>query len=309
MSLSIFTPTFDTSTFYFVIKGDFESYTPYLQYLPDNNAAYGVGGGFAALLLASLATAFLARAHVFLTGTLASVFLMISFFLRASLTDSADNRKANQQMYIASYVLNSCGAFFLMFMSFIMASKWCRYLDDDRSAIAGLLLGFGGFVLLGCLTLECAGIPMSFGTIAYYRYIGHIFHISAVSAVLGTSVIGLLVTVFKAVTDTGREILVEMVNLAVPFTLLALWASFALAQTKLPLSNVANTSEIMWYLLNPLPLGLILLVWTVFNAPRVFSYDDYYAHKPSPPAYNQGRYGGHYEYPPRDDEMEYSYPL
>ncbi|KAI8321032.1 hypothetical protein GQ54DRAFT_298235 [Martensiomyces pterosporus] len=306
MSLPIFTPTFVPDTFYLVVKGSFESDTPYLQYHPARNTAYGVSSGFAALLLASLATAFLARAHVFLTGTLASACLMTSFFLRASL-DAIDH--SHMQIYMASLILDSCGAFLLTFMSLIMASKWIRYLDGGRSAVAGLLLGVGALLLVGSVTLEATGIALAFDKAAWNRHVGHILHISAISANLGISGIGLLVTVWKAVSDTGREILVEMVSLAAPFTLLALWASFALAQAKLPLENVASTSEVMWYVLNPLPLALVLVVWTLFNAPRVFSFDEY-AERKAPPAYSRGsRHGGNYEYPPRDPHIDYSYPL
>ncbi|KAJ2889817.1 Cell division control protein 3, partial [Coemansia aciculifera] len=89
---------------------------------------------------------------------------------------------------------------------------------------------------------------------------------------------------------------------------------YALAQTKLPLTFVVNRSEVMWYLLNVLPLGLVPIMWTVLNAPRVFNYDEYQGKKQQvfvpPPAYCRPRhsrsYGGHYEYPV---EQEFSYPM
>ncbi|KAJ1934781.1 hypothetical protein FBU59_005588, partial [Linderina macrospora] len=243
MSIPVFyTPTYSISTYYFVVPGDFESNTPYLQYIPSKNVAYGVGGAFGALLLASLATAFMARAHVFLTGTLASACLMISFFLRATL--AGESTTHNVSMYVAAYILDSCGAFLLTFMALLMASKWVAYLEDNRGATGTLLMALGGLYILGAVVLESIGIVFAFKESAWLRHVGHILHITTVAATLAISGIGLLVTIWKAVADTGREIIVEMINLAVPFTLLALWASFAMAQTKLPLSSSANTSEV-----------------------------------------------------------------
>ncbi|KAJ2240360.1 hypothetical protein GGI13_007695, partial [Coemansia sp. RSA 455] len=83
--------------------------------------------------------------------------------------------------------------------------------------------------------------------------------------------IGLLVSVWKAVANEGRCLLVEVACLAIAFILLLVWSCFALAQTLLPLGRVGG--EATWYLLNVLPVGLVLVTWTVLNAPGVFNYE------------------------------------
>ncbi|KAJ2627068.1 hypothetical protein H4R22_004560 [Coemansia sp. RSA 1290] len=43
--------------------------------------------------------------------------------------------------------------------------------------------------------------------------------------------------------------------------LVALWASFMLSRTYLPLSSVARSSEVAWYCLGVLPLGVIGIIF------------------------------------------------
>ncbi|KAJ1668028.1 hypothetical protein GGF38_002731 [Coemansia sp. RSA 25] len=314
MALTVFTPTFGTNTFYFPItSATIESDTPFLQYLPDQSVAYGIGGLFAVLFLAFLATVGLSRAATCAGGVIASMCLMISLFLRASLDGTHTRTGGGVPMFIASFVLDSVAAYLLLFTAMLMCSKWIAYLEDGRTPFPALISGMGGLELVSCVVLEAIALPLTFYRDPWYRHIGHILHTASTSTALAVAGIGLLVTGWKAATCQGRSILAEVLGLLAAFALLCLWSCFALAQTKAPLSAVANSSEIMWYLLNVLPLGLVLVVWTVLNAPRVFSYEQYAAKRPTPPppppVYCRPRhsrsYGGHYEYP----EQEYSYPL
>ncbi|KAJ2693053.1 hypothetical protein GGH99_001361 [Coemansia sp. RSA 1285] len=55
--------------------------------------------------------------------------------------------------------------------------------------------------------------------------------------------------------------------------LLALWASFMSARTFVSLDNAARDSEVMFYLLNVLPLALVGLVFVVLRAPLLFNFE------------------------------------
>ncbi|KAJ2797333.1 hypothetical protein H4R20_005220, partial [Coemansia guatemalensis] len=290
--------------YYLVIPGDTEVDTPYLQYIPVSDVAYGIGGVFAALLLATLAIAALARAHMFGVAALASACLMVSQFLRGSLAINT----ARLHMYQATLILNTCGANLLMMMAALLLSRWVRFLEGPNSPFASLVVAFAGLIVLGVVALDCVGVPLVFYEDPWYRHVGHILRITAMSATLGTSAIGLLVSLWKAVTST-LQMIAETVCMLSAFGLLCIWASFVLAQAKLPPANVTGTSEVAFYLLGMLPLGLILLVWVALNAPRLFSYQE-----DLPPTYHvdsrwSKRLDSHYEYPSLPPDNDYSYPV
>ncbi|PIA14367.1 hypothetical protein COEREDRAFT_10409 [Coemansia reversa NRRL 1564] len=297
--------TFSTSgRYYLVIPGDIKVDTPYLQYIPVSDVAYGIGGVFAALLLATLATSGLARAHMFGVATLASACLMVSQFLRGSLAVNT----ARLHMYQATLILNTCGANLLMLMAALLLSRWVRFLEGANSPFASLVVAFVGLVVLSTIALDCVGVPLVFYENPWYRHVGHVLRITGMSATLGTSIIGLLVSLWKAATNT-LHMIAETICMFSGFGLLCIWASFVLAQTKLPPANVTGTSEVAFYLLGMLPLGLLLLVWVALNAPRLFSYE-----KDLPPTYHvdsrwSKRFDSHYEYPSLPPDNEYSYPV
>ncbi|KAJ2386646.1 Cell division control protein 3 [Coemansia sp. RSA 2611] len=207
-------------------------------------------------------------------------------------------------MYVGSFILDSLGAYFLLLTTLVLCGRWVAYVEDGRTPFPQLLWMVGGLLFVGCVVLESVALPLTFYREAWYRHIGHILHVSSVSATLCGAGIGVLATVWKALVNQGRCIAVEVVCLLSAFALLLVWSSFALAQARLPLGGAVG-SEVAWYLLNVLPLGLVLVLWTVVNAPRVFCYEE--AVGKQPPVYrlrHSGSYGGHYEYP-----AEYSYPL
>ncbi|KAJ2086410.1 hypothetical protein GGI09_006696 [Coemansia sp. S100] len=294
--LTVFTPTFGTHTFYFPVTTNVVLDTPFLQYMPSQSVAYGIGGLFIAFFLASLAIAILARSPMYIGAVVASLCLSTSLFLRGSMVDGTS-------MYIASFILDSVTAYFLLATAFGMCGNWISYVEDGRTPFPGLLVFVGALVFVGCVVLESVALPLTFYGEAWYRHIGHILHVSSVSAMVAGSGIGLLVSVWKAVVNEGRCLLVEVACLVIAFILLLVWSCFALAQTLLPLGRVGG--EATWYLLNVLPVGLVLVTWTVLNAPGVFNYE--VASVGKPPVYrlrHSRSYGGHYEYP-----VEYSYPL
>ncbi|KAJ1727123.1 hypothetical protein LPJ61_004748 [Coemansia biformis] len=291
-------------TYYLVIPGDAEFTTPYLQYMPGRDVAYGAGGVFAALLLATLATAALARARVFAVAVLASACLMVSMFLRGSLARDT----GRVRMYEASLVLATCGASSLLLTAALLLARWVRLLEGAQSPFAQLVAVCGGLVALGVAVLECIGVPLVFGSDAWLRHVGHQLRVGAMAATLGYSGLGLLVAVWKAATN-APHITAEAVALAGPFGLLSAWASFALAQAELPPTSVASTSEAAFYLLGVLPLGLVLLLWVALNAPRLFSHG-----KDLPLAHRaagrwSGHYDSHYRYPSLPPDHDYSYPV
>ncbi|KAI9502653.1 hypothetical protein GGI25_003508 [Coemansia spiralis] len=303
MPLVVYAPTISAvNSYYLPVAGSFESSTPYMQYVPNKSAAYGMGGVFAALVLATAGTSALAKMHAFLAASLASACLMTSLFLRGSL-----EANGNVHIYEASLILNAAGAFLLMALTVALLGMWMRQLGNG-SPFAVLLAACGALVLIGCLVLECTGVPLAFAHAAWYHRIGHVLHTTAVLATLSMSSVGLLVTLWTVATTTTATTVPEALGLAVPFAMLAVWSGYALAQAKQPLQAAANTSEVMWYLLDILPLALLLVVWVVLNAPRVFAFGDGQA---TAPAYydkkKEGRPTSYYTYP-YEDELP-SYPM
>ncbi|KAJ2469081.1 hypothetical protein EV174_006247 [Coemansia sp. RSA 2320] len=295
MSLTVYVPTFGGNTYYFPSKSPAESDTPFLAYVPGQSVAYGVGGVFAALGIASVSVLLLSRAGWYAGSVVASACGMVSLFLRGALLD-----RSSVAMYIASYVLDSVAAYVLVFTALLMGSRWVRHVEAGRTAFAALLAALGGVALVGCVVLESVALPLAFRREPWYRHIGHILHISSAAATLAASAIGLLVAAWKAATSESATA-AEAAGLGGAFALLTAWGCFALAQTKMPLDAVANRSEAAWFLLNVLPLALVLLLWTLVNAPRVFAYAADACQLP--PAYHRRQQWC--EYP----EHEYSYPL
>ncbi|KAJ2847828.1 hypothetical protein IWW36_003650 [Coemansia brasiliensis] len=296
----------DNGTYFLQVHGDMESDTPYLQYVPSRNVAYGVGGVFAALILATLTMQILARSYAFGIAVLASSCLMISQFLRGSL----QQHYGWLAMYQAQLVLNTGGANLLLAMGMLLLARWVEYLEGGRqrrSAFAVLLAGLGAAAAVGAVGLQSVGVPMAFN--GSLRHTGHLLMISSAATTLGCGGIGLLVAAWKSATTVVQPMAAEALGLVLPFALQTVWASFSLAQAKLPLDNVANRSEVAFYLLNVLPLGLVLVLWTLINAPRLFSFTKGAVPRSRASRRWSGRAASHYEYPSLPADHDYSYPL
>ncbi|KAJ1663408.1 hypothetical protein IW140_005027 [Coemansia sp. RSA 1813] len=318
MSFAVFEPTIGgANTYYLPVHGDFEAYTPFLQYEPSSNVAYGVGGVFAALVIATAAITALARARVFFVASVASASLMVSMFLRGSLHEGSATG-----IYVASLLLDSVGAILLLLLTMVLLAVWMAQqastgisADEGVPPLAVLVGVVASVVAVGCIVLECTGVPLTFYHTVWYHRIGHQLHITAVATVLAASGLGLLVTLWTASTTQSVMAPLELASLAVPFGMLCVWAAYALAQAKMPLDSVANTSEVAWYLLNVLPLAMVLVLWVVSNAPRFFVlYQQQKPQKYLSDAYAGGlvrdrksRPASYYTYP-YDDEPP-SYPM
>ncbi|KAJ2830436.1 hypothetical protein IWW50_000280 [Coemansia erecta] len=296
--------TFSTNnTYLLVVPGALESNTPYMQYTPSRNVAYGVGGVFGALVLSTLVVQLLGRAHVFSVACVSGLCLLASQFLRGSLADPSQ-----LTMYQISVVLNTCGAQFVLAMSTLLLARWVRFIDG-REPLSVLVAFVGTSTALGAVVLSCIGVPMAWSLEGDRRRVAHLLLVSGAAATLGASGIGLVIAAWKASTRAHPKMGLEVVALMAPLALLCVWASFSLAQLKLPLRTSANTSEVSMYVLNQLPLALALLVWTVVNAPRRFCFDL--------PSYRASQRAGghaavndqHYEYPSLPADHDFSYPV
>ncbi|KAJ2774730.1 hypothetical protein IWQ57_000688 [Coemansia nantahalensis] len=290
-------------TYYAPFARHAEATTPYLQYIPSLDVAYGAGGVFAALFLAILALAALARARVFGVALVGSACLVVSMFLRGSLARDM----GRVHMYEASLVLETCGANAILLLAVLLLARWVQFLHGARSPFTVLLAAAGAAAAASAGSLECAAIPLVFGASEQRRHVGHLLRIGAMSVTLAYSGLGLLVTAWKA-TASAPRVSAEAAALAGPFAMLSVWASFMLAQAKLPATSAASSSEAAFYLLGVLPLGLALLLWVALNAPRLFSHKDLpLTHRAA--ARWSGHYDCHYRYPSLPADHDYSYPV
>ncbi|KAJ2713654.1 hypothetical protein H4R19_002136 [Coemansia spiralis] len=291
-------------TYYEPFPGHMEATTPYLPYIPSRDVAYGAGGVFAALLLGTLGLAALARARVFAAAAVASACLMVSMFLRGSLARDMERVR----MYEASLVLTTGGANAILLLAALLLARWVRFLEGARSPFAALVAAVGATAAIGAAVLECVAVPLVFGAGAWHRHVGHLLRVSTMSVTLAASGLGLLVTAWKAATTEPR-ITAEAAALAGPFAMVAVWASFVLAQAKMPPTSTASTSETAYYLLDVLPLGLALLLWLALNAPRLFGFAKDLPLTNRAAARWSGHYDCHYQYPSLPADHDYSYPV
>ncbi|KAJ1831192.1 hypothetical protein LPJ63_004446 [Coemansia sp. RSA 2711] len=285
-------------TYLLVVPGAGEADTPYMQYAPSRNIAFGIGAVFAALTLSLLVMQVLARAHQFSSGCLASACLVASQFMRGSL----GARPAQVALYQAALALNTGGAALLLLLALLLLAEWMSFIGVGRGGTFLVRL-LAAVVAGGAVALQCVGVALAFDGDATRRHLGHVLMVSAAAALLGGSALGLAATAWQT-ARRARQMAIESVGLALPLAFLAVWASYSLAQAKLPLQSTANRSELAYYLLNALPAGLVLLVWIAINAPRLFGFSRIRSQKPQP-----AKLGSHYEYPSLPPDHDYSYPM
>lgn len=146
-------------------------------------------------------------------------------------------------------------------------------------------LGIGYTITV--IVCTCVGVPLAFSAGEDKRISGYkLVSTSLVISIGITLLTGALTTYHKTTTqsrdrnrtcdegDDGqpRQLAVGMV--VVPAGFLMLFLGFVLARFSLDISNVANTSDAMYYCLSILPLIAVLLMWTVKAEEMLLGTDD-----------------------------------
>ncbi|KAJ1901316.1 hypothetical protein LPJ66_000870 [Kickxella alabastrina] len=85
--------------------------------------------------------------------------------------------------------------------------------------------------------------------------------------------LGMSTLVGKIANYDGAEYFSRHLHIAFStIGLLLIWAAFMLARTFVALDSPARSSEVMFYLLNVMPLILVVGVMTVLNAPLTYNF-------------------------------------
>ncbi|KAJ2452877.1 hypothetical protein EV183_002614 [Coemansia sp. RSA 2336] len=184
--------------------------------------------------------------------------LGISLFLRAGLNYDHGNKRS---IYVASLIFHySCAN--TLFANLVQASLSLKAVFEDsasaRPVFAWLvtsILGLTNFAMI------IAGSVIMFqektleGDTTGLHLIQAVLYIMII--VMGLSMLVLLKGMFSG---SGSRAIASFVILSA-IILVALWASFMLSRTYLPLTNVTRSSEVAWYCLGVLPLGIIGIIF------------------------------------------------
>ncbi|KAJ2353126.1 hypothetical protein IWW50_003595 [Coemansia erecta] len=223
----------------------------WLTMQPNAAAGWAVGS------IALLCSGFLIRLRPSFTCA-AMLDLAISLYLRAGLNYEHGNKRA---MYIASlfFHYNCATIIFVNVMNGAFSLK--AAFDESKvgravaSSLWALLLNMALFAMV------VAGVVVMFRketlveVNAGWRLIQAVLYIIVI--MMGLS---MLVLLKNSCGGSGGQTLVSLVVL-LAVVLMGLWASFMLARTYVPLTNVARSSEVAWYLLGVMPLLLIGIIF------------------------------------------------
>ncbi|KAJ2776535.1 hypothetical protein GGI15_004815 [Coemansia interrupta] len=230
-----------------------------LQFEVSKNAAYAVGGVFAALSISSVAIGAISRQPWTIGACIGSLCLTTSLFLLGSLSHP---RSHSQSIYEAHFILHTLGGLLLTFASSVRISH--AFSGEEtrwKEALAYAVYAAGAAVAVGASVLECIGVPLTRYADSQVRQVGAELHLAAVGAALAASGLGLAVALWRTVGGGCGRMAAggDMVGAV----MMVVWSSFCVAQTQLGYGG-----QVAWYLLGVLPLGLTLLAWTAGSVPR-----------------------------------------
>ncbi|KAJ1918038.1 hypothetical protein H4219_002866 [Mycoemilia scoparia] len=297
MTLDLATVTVTESAFPSVDPGNLPHQATYplppFSYQPSPAAGWVIGAMFGILMFLVVFVSFRGKTHVYFGGAVAAIFLMVSYFLRGAINSNAEDY---EQLYWSSNILNAIGACLLSTVNFAIAAMWIEHISTNKGMSMGIL-GLSLLYAIVIVVIHPIGATKAFDSHNSTREEAQTILTASYSLTLAFNFLLALICIFYSVTDTAREFVAHITNLLTPALLISAWASYHLAAVNLPPNNVANTSEVLFYLLDALPLGLVLILWVIFNAPRLFNFDEKYyysaytrrhGHKHAPKIYHDG---------------------
>ncbi|KAJ2655346.1 hypothetical protein IWW48_005577 [Coemansia sp. RSA 1200] len=249
----------------------------WLTRIPNVAAGWATGGIILALAIVLFVPTVVWRNTDYLDGVFALVELSIALFLRASVASAGSNNR--DIVYKASLFFNHHAGIQLTLLLAIMVIRMYGHFKPGRSPMAHKVwVSVARFVSICLAVLVLVGVLLMFNDnsnspdsaggpgihmmqAATFVLIAAVLALAAVSAILLSGVVCLWVYKKHCAILFGS------------FFLLALWASFMSARTFVSLDSVARDSEVMFYLLNVLPLALVGFVFVVLRAPLLFNFE------------------------------------
>ncbi|KAJ2374190.1 hypothetical protein IW150_003244, partial [Coemansia sp. RSA 2607] len=214
-----------------------------LSFDVSRNAAYAVGGVFAALSISSAAIGAISRQPWTIGACIGSLSLTTSLFLLGSLSRPHIH---SQSIYEAHFILHTLGGLLLTFASSVRISH--AFSGEEtrwKEALAYAVYVAGAVAAVGASVLECIGVPLTRYADAEVRHVGSQLHLAAVGAALTANGLGLGVALWRTASGGyGRWTFGSDLAGAV---LMVVWSSFSVAQTQLGYGG-----QVAWYLLGVL---------------------------------------------------------
>ncbi|KAJ1733057.1 hypothetical protein LPJ72_003064 [Coemansia sp. Benny D160-2] len=247
---------------------------PMIEYDPIRWIAYLISALFPLLMIRVLMIARQAQRLWLCSASLASLLMFISLLLRGAMGRSDGDAF---RMYETQMVLHLCSGLMLVGLLLAFAARWVEVASQGMVRMFLMHLGLGYTV--AALVCTCVGFPLAFDAVEEHRISGYRLVSVSLIVSLGMSLLGTMLVMYHATvaesSPTGAKIphpLAEqrVAMIVAPAVLLLIWASFELARMSLPMSNVANTSDALYYCLAVLPLAGTMVLWTG-NAEEYFA--------------------------------------
>ncbi|KAJ1735655.1 hypothetical protein LPJ72_001774 [Coemansia sp. Benny D160-2] len=249
----------------------------WLTRMPNVAAGWATGGVILALAIVLFVPTVVWRNTDYLDGVFALVELSIALFLRASVASAGSSNR--DIVYKASLFFNHHAGIQLTLLLATMVIRMYGHFKPGRSQMAHKVwVSVARFVSICLAVLVLVGVLLMFNDssdsaasaggpgihlmqAATFVLVAAALALAAVSAILMSGVVCLWVYKKHCAILYGS------------LFLLALWASFMSARTFVSLDSAARDSEVMFYLLNVLPLALVGLVFVVLRAPLLFNFE------------------------------------
>ncbi|KAJ2389392.1 hypothetical protein GGI23_005846 [Coemansia sp. RSA 2559] len=244
------------------------------------NAAAGWASGAIVLVIGIILSvpAVVWRNIDFLDGVLAMVELCIALFLRAAI-GKASTATAQGMLYKASLFFNHHAGIELALLLALMAIRLHAHYNPIAASRQVVWASAARFVSVCLAVMILVGVLLMFsggGGAAELKDAGGpgIHLIQAVTFAVIVIALGLALFAMKLTFNAGLWFYKKhFASLFAPLFLLTLWAAYMSARTLVPLDNVARASEVMFYLLNILPLALIGAVLVALRSPLLFNFE------------------------------------
>ncbi|KAJ1797155.1 hypothetical protein LPJ59_003316 [Coemansia sp. RSA 2399] len=239
---------------------------PMVQYDPVRWIAYLMSALFPLLAVRVLMVVRQTQRLWVCAASLASLLMFISLILRGAMgrTDGDAFR-----MYETQTILHLCSGYILVGLLLAFAARWVEV--ASQGVVGMFLTHLGVGYTVAALVCTCVGFPLAFDAVEERRITGYRLVSVSLIVSLGLSLLGTTLVAYHSTVpgtaQTGAKAthpLAEhrLAMLVMPTVLLLIWASFELARMSLPMDNMANTSDALYYCMSVLPEVGAMALWT-----------------------------------------------
>ncbi|KAJ1664219.1 hypothetical protein EV178_004265 [Coemansia sp. RSA 1646] len=254
----------------FCLKKNCSQNRDWLTSTPNAAAGWATGGIAIVIGIVLFVPTIVWRNTDFLDAVFALAELCIALFLRAAISTT----KSNQDIiYKASLFFNHHAAIELILLLAIMVARLHAHYNPGAASRQVVWAAVARFISICLAVMVLVGVLLMFGSNVDSSAPG-IHLMQAVTFFILATALVLAAFAMKMTFNVGVWFYKKhFAVLFISFFLVALWATYMSARTLVPLDNVARDSEVMFYLLNVLPLALIGAVFIALRAPLLYNFE------------------------------------